>query len=342
MALRRIGGVVRLLSNVCAQQRRLLYQDVGVIGFPFSKGQPQPGVRSGPAAIRNAGLIEKIHNLERDVKDYGDLDFEYIADDPPYGLIKNPRNVGAANKKISAAVSNVINDNRLCISLGGDHAMSIGTLHGHATARPDMCVLWIDAHVDINTPLTSMTGNIHGTPVSFVVHELKDYVPVLPGFEWMNTCIHAKDIAFIGVRDIDPGERYIMEKFGLVCYSIHDIDHLGLVEVLKRAMDNVNPNRDRPIHISFDIDALDPLLAQSTGTPVYGGLTFREGMYIVEEVGSTGMVTGIDMVEVNPELGTKFEQNVTVNTAVDVLTAALGKRRHGNIPTGYVLPKAKN
>ncbi|XP_070578289.1 arginase-2, mitochondrial-like isoform X2 [Ptychodera flava] len=279
--------------------------------------------------------------LEKDVKDYGDLVFEEIKEDPPFmGKIKNPRYVGSANKKISEAVSQIIRDGRLCVSLGGDHAITIGTLHGHAQAQPDVSVIWVDAHVDINTPLTSPSGNIHGTPVSYLVHELQEYVPVMPGFEWLKPCISAKDIAFIGVRDIDPGERFIIEKFGLKCFSIHDIDKLGIVEVLKRAMDAVNPHRDKSFHISFDIDALDPTFAYSTGTPVFGGLSFREGMYIVEEVGSTGLLTAIDMVEVNPELGDKLFQERTVASAVEVLTAAIGKRRHGNFPSFYDLPKA--
>ncbi|XP_077993033.1 arginase, hepatic-like [Glandiceps talaboti] len=343
MALRTFRSLFSTVTkDIFPQQIRLLFHDVGILGLPFCKGQPKPGVRSGPGAIREAGLIEKIQFLERDVKDYGDLVFEEIKDDPPFmGRIRNPRYVGAANKKISEAVCGVIQDGRMCINLGGDHAISIGTLHGHAKAQSNISVIWVDAHVDINTPLTSPSGNIHGTPVSYLVHELREYVPVMPGFEWIDTCISAKDIAFVGVRDIDPGERFIIEKFGLKCYSIHDIDKLGLVEVLQRAMDSINPNRDRPFHVSFDIDSLDPSIAQSTGTPVFGGLTFREGMYIVEEVGSTGLLTGIDMVEVNPELGSEDQRDWTVHAAVEVLTAAMGKRRHGNIPSHYDLPKAK-
>ncbi|XP_077986201.1 arginase, hepatic-like [Glandiceps talaboti] len=331
-----------MAENVSHQQtRRRPSQNIGVLGLPLHKGQTKPGVKNGPAAIRNAGLIEKIQALENDVKDYGDMVFEEIEDDPPYkGKVNNPRNVGAANKKISEAVCGVIKDDRMCITLGGDHAIAIGTIHGHAKAQPNLCVVWVDAHTDINTPLSSGSGNIHGQPLSFLIHELKEYVPQVPGFDWVDTVISAKDVAYIGVRDIDKGERFIVEKYGMHCFATNDVDRLGLVEVVKKAIQSVNPNGDRPIHLSFDIDSLDPNEAASTGTPVPGGLTLRDGMYIVEQVYDTGLLAGIDMAEVNPELGNKKQQEQTVNAAVEIITAAVGKKRYGNTPRDYELPKA--
>ncbi|XP_070537080.1 arginase, hepatic-like [Ptychodera flava] len=302
------------------------FHDVGILGLPFNKGQPKPGVKYGPEEIRKANLTEGIKDLERDVKDYGDVLFDDIEDDPPHNGVKNPRNVGNANKKISDAVSQVIQDGRLCISLGGDHSVAIGTIHGHLKAQPNTCVLWIDAHADINTPLTSPSGNIHGMPLSFLIHELRDSVKDVPGFDWLSPCIHAKDVAYIGARDVDSGEKKTIEDLGMKCFSVRDVDILGLKEVLKGVMNAINPNNDKYYHISFDIDALDPTVAYSTGTKAYGGLTSREGMYIVEEVWRTGKLSGIDMVEVNPTLGGDIEKEVTVNTAVEVLLAALGKR----------------
>ncbi|XP_077986198.1 arginase-1-like [Glandiceps talaboti] len=313
--------------------------NIGVLGVPINTGQPKPGVKDGPVAMRNAGLIDKIKELENDVKDYGDLVFEKIGNDPPFGTVQNPRNVGAANKEISEMVSKVITDERMCISLGGDHAMAIGTIHGHAKAQPNVCVIWVDAHTDINTPLSSGSGNIHGQPLSFLIHELKEYVPPIPGFEWVDTVISAKDVAYIGVRDIDKGERAIVEMCDMNCFSIDVVDELGIVEVVKKAIKSVNPNGDRPIHLSFDIDSLDPNEAASTGTPVHGGLTLRDGMYIVEEVYKTGLLAGMDLAEVNPELGNEEQQEQTVNAAVEIITAAVGKKRYGNTPSDYELPK---
>ncbi|XP_077994491.1 arginase, hepatic-like [Glandiceps talaboti] len=337
------SSFIKLNSKIFHQQpiQRTLFQDVGIIGLPFCKGQPKPGVINGPNVIRKGGLIDKIQHPQRNIKDYGDLVFDQINDPPFMGKVKNPRYVGTANRKISEAVSEVIRDQRMCINLGGDHAVAIGTIHGVAKALSNISVLWIDAHVDINTPLTSLSGNIHGQPLSFLIHELREYVPEMPCFEWIDTCISAKDIAYIGVRDIDAGERFIIEKLGIKCYSTHDIDQIGLDEVLRRAMDAINPKRDRPFHVSFDIDSLDPSIAPSTGTPVNGGLTFREGMYIAEEVGATGLLASFDMVEVNPELGSHDEQERTVQAAVDILAAATGRRRRGNIAMSYNLPVAK-
>ncbi|XP_070537093.1 arginase, hepatic-like [Ptychodera flava] len=231
-----------------------------------------------------------------------------------------------ALQKISDAVSQVIQDGRLCISLGGDHSVAIGTVHGHLKAQPNTCVLWVDAHTDINTPETSPSGNMHGMPLSFVIHELEESVKDVPGFDWLSPCIYAKDVAYIGARDIDSGEMKTIEDLGIKCLSAQDVDDKGLKDVLAEAMQAINPNNDKYYHISFDIDSLDPTVAYSTGTRAYGGLTSREGMYIVEEVWRTGKLSGIDMVEVNPTLGGDIEQEVTVNTAVEVLLASLGKR----------------
>ncbi|XP_077986199.1 arginase-1-like [Glandiceps talaboti] len=322
-----------------AQNAPLPSKNIGVLGVPIHTGQQKQGVQNGPTAMKDAGLIEKIKELENEVEDYGDIVFIDIEDDPPFGITKNPRNVGAANKKISDMVSKVIQDNRMCISLGGDHSMAIGTIHGHAQVQPNVCVIWVDAHTDINTPLTSDSGNIHGQPLSFLIHELKEYVPQVPGFEWVDTVISAKDVAYIGVRSIDEGERAITDMLGMNCFSIDVVDKLGIVEVVEKAINSVNPNGDRPIHLSFDIDSLDPNEAASTGTPVRGGLTLREGMYIVEQVYKTGLLAGMDMVEVNPELGNTGQQEKTVNAAVEIITAAVGSKRYGNKPSDYELPK---
>ncbi|XP_077986781.1 arginase-1-like [Glandiceps talaboti] len=310
---------------------------IGVLGIPLNTGQPNPGVKDGPTVIRKAGLIDKIKELDNDVKDYGNLEFEKIENDPPFDKVQNPRNVGAANKKISETVSKVIQDKRMCITLGGDNSLTIGAIHGHAKEQPNVCVIWVDAFPDINTPLTSDSGNIHGQPLSFLIHELKEYVPQVPGFEWVDTVISAKDIAYVGIRDIDKGERAIIEMCGMNLFSIDVIDELGIVEVVKKAIASVNPNGDRPIHLTFDIDSLDGAI---TGTPAAGGLTLRECIYIVEQVYKTGLLAGMDMTEVNPELGNKEQQEQTVNAAVEIITAAVGKKRYGNTPRDYKLPKA--
>ncbi|KAI0231388.1 Arginase, hepatic [Lamellibrachia satsuma] len=297
------------------------------------------GVEDAPQKLRGAGLVQKLQTMGYKVSDHGDLQFETTTKDPPSFNIKGPRTIGAAVNKISNKVANVIRSGDTCLSLGGDHAMSIGTVHGHMLVEPNTKLVWVDAHADINPPLASTSGNIHGMVLSFLVHELQEFIPAVPGFDWLKPCIHAKDLTFIGLRDIDPAERYIIEKLGIRCYTMHDVDARGISDVVEEAIRVVNPNLECPMHLSFDIDALDPSLAPSTGTPVAGGLTVREGMYIAEEMALTGKLTGVDLVEVNTHLGTKRDQDLTLFTACELLLACFGKRRMGNIPDNFQLAR---
>ncbi|XP_053447584.1 arginase-1-like isoform X2 [Nycticebus coucang] len=269
---------------------------VGIIGAPFSKGQPRGGVEEGPAALRKAGLLGKLKEQGCNVRDYGDLVFDDIPDDSPFGIVKNPRSVGRADEQLAGKVAEVKRSGRVSLVLGGDHSLAIGSISGHARVHPDLEVIWVDAHADINTPLTTTSGNLHGQPVSFLLKELNGKFPDVPGFSWATPCVSAKDIVYIGLRDLNPAEQ-----------------------------------KKRPIHLSFDVDALDPSLTPATGAPVLGGLSYREGLYIAEEVYKTGLLSGLDIMEVNPSLGkTPEEVTSTVNTAVAVTLACFGVAREGN------------
>uniref|UniRef100_A0A8C5M9G8 Arginase n=1 Tax=Leptobrachium leishanense TaxID=445787 RepID=A0A8C5M9G8_9ANUR len=245
------------------------------------------GVEEGPRYLRQAGLIEKLAALEYKVKDYGDLHFDYIPNDEPFGIVKNPRTVGSATEKLSIAVSDIKKSGKTCLTLGGDHSLALGTISGHAKIHPDLCVVWVDAHSDINTPLTTMSGNLHGQPVSFLIKELKDKIPAVPGFSWVKPCLSAKDIVYIGLRDIDPGEHYILKHYGIKYYSMTEVDKLSISRVMEETLEYLVGKKKRPIHLSFDIDGLDPCVAPATGTAVIGGLTYRDGMYITEELYKT-------------------------------------------------------
>uniref|UniRef100_A0A8P0T856 Arginase-2, mitochondrial n=2 Tax=Canis lupus familiaris TaxID=9615 RepID=A0A8P0T856_CANLF len=269
---------------------------VAVIGAPFSQGQKRKGVEYGPAAIREAGLMKRLSSLGCQLKDFGDLSFTPVPKDDLYNnLIVNPRSVGLANQELAEVVSRAVSSGYSCVTMGGDHSLAIGTISGHARHCPDLCVIWVDAHADINTPLTTSSGNLHGQPVSFLLRELQDKVPQLPGFSWIKPCISSPNIIYIGLRDVDPPEQ-----------------------------------RQRPIHLSFDIDAFDPTLAPATGTPVVGGLTYREGMYITEEIHNTGLLSALDLVEVNPQLAASEEEaKATAGLAVDVIASSFGQTREG-------------
>ncbi|KAE8623729.1 hypothetical protein XENTR_v10005709 [Xenopus tropicalis] len=327
------SNFVRLLKkqiSIIKLQKKCSHS-VAVIGAPFSKGQKRRGVEHGPAAIRSAGLIDRLSNLGCNVCDFGDLHFSQVPNDELYNsIVKHPRTVGLACKVLAEEVSKAVGAGHTCVTLGGDHSLAFGSITGHAQQCPDLCVIWVDAHADINTPLTTPSGNLHGQPVSFLLRELQDKVPPIPGFSWAKPCLSKSDIVYIGLRDLDPAEQFILKNYNISYYSMRHIDCMGIKKVMEKTFDQLLGRRDRPIHLSFDIDAFDPALAPATGTPVIGGLTYREGVYITEEIHNTGMLSALDLVEVNPVLAaTSEEVKATANLAVDVIASCFGQTREG-------------
>ncbi|TKS89280.1 Arginase-1 [Collichthys lucidus] len=313
---------------------------VGIIGAPFSKGQPRGGVEKGPDLIRTAGLLQKLQEQGCEAKDYGNLTFDEFPDDEPVGQVKNVRAVGSANQRLSEAVKAVKKDGHTTVMLGGDHSLAIGSIHGHSAAVGQLSVVWVDAHADINTPLTTTTGNMHGQPVSFLLHELQSKVPALPNFSWLKPCLSARDLVYIGLRDVDPGEHYFLKFLGVKVFSMTEVDRLGIGKVMEETCDYLCTRGNNPIHLSYDVDAIDPTVTPATGTPVVGGLTYRDGIYITEQIRHTGLLSAVDMVEVNP-LRAQTEEGVrsTVSTAVDLLLGCFGRLREGNHPQDYVPPE---
>ncbi|KAM4540909.1 arginase-2, mitochondrial [Fundulus diaphanus] len=342
MALR--GPLSRLLRahlRHTTQQSRA--QSVAVLGAPFSKGQKRGGVEHGPKAIRDAGLIERLSSLDYSVHDFGDLSFHQLEQDEPHMDVKFPRSVGAANKKLSSAVSRAVGAGHTLVMLGGDHSLAIGSVSGHAQQCPDLCVIWVDAHADINTPMTSPSGNLHGQPVAFMLKELQDKMPALPGFSWAKPFLSSRDLVYVGLRDVDPGEHHILKNLGIQYFTMRDIDRLGIQRVMEVALDHLLARKQRPIHLSFDIDAFDPSLAPATGTPVNGGLTYREGIYLTEEIHNTGLLSAMDLVEVNPLLGANQEAvEATASLAVDVIASSLGQTREGAHASIDTIPAEKS
>uniref|UniRef100_A0A452IQ55 Arginase n=1 Tax=Gopherus agassizii TaxID=38772 RepID=A0A452IQ55_9SAUR len=276
-----------------------------------------------PEVVKKAGLIDKLTAQGCDVKDR-ELKIDIIPNDLPHHNAKNPRTVGCANEKLASAVEEVKKDGRTCLVVGGDHSLAIGSISGHAKTEPDLGVIWFDAHADINTPLTSLSGNIHGQPVAFLLKELK--VSGVPGFKWLKPCLSVENIVYIGLRDVDKAEHYFLKSLGIKYYSMTEIDQLGIGKVMEEALDYLLANKKRPIHLSFDVDGLDPSLTPATGTPVPGGVTLREGIYVAEQLYKTGLLSAVDIVEINPRLG-KTQEGVdsTVNTAISIILSCFGK-----------------
>ncbi|XP_008297336.1 arginase-1 [Stegastes partitus] len=315
-------------------------RSAGVVGAAFCRGQSRSGVEEGPDRIRAAGLLDRLQQRGCAVKDYGNLVFDDVVEPSGGGGLRSVAAVGGANRRLSEAMKAVKEDGHTAVMLGGDHSLAIGSIHGHAAAVGQLSVVWVDAHADINTPLTTYTGNFHGQPMSFLLHELQSKVPVLPNFSWVKPCVSAKDLVYIGLRDVDPAEHYILKMLGVKVFSISEVDRLGIARVMEETCDYLTARGKKPVHLSYDVDAIDPSVTPATGTPVVGGLTYREGVYITEHLCGTGLLSAVDLVEVNPLLA-KTDQDVqsTVNTAVDLLLGCFGRLREGNHPADYSLPE---
>ncbi|ERS98853.1 arginase [Sporothrix schenckii 1099-18] len=310
--------------------------DLGVVAVGFSGGQCKPGVDAAPSALIESGLLTQLrdelgYTLHGDDKVhlYTDL---VPANDADYRGMKNPRAVSAVTERIAEQVYAQSREGRLTLTLGGDHSIAIGTIAGTAKAtrerlgpRGEMAVIWVDAHADINTPETSGSGNIHGMPVAFLTgiasDTNKDY------FGWLRPehRLNVTKLVYIGLRDVDAGEKRILREHGIKAFSMFDIDKHGIGRVMEMALAHIGS--DTPIHLSFDVDALDPMWAPSTGTPVRGGLTLREGDFICESVHETGQLIAMDLVEVNPSLAPEQDMGAheTVRAGCSLVRCALGE-----------------
>jgi len=208
--------------------------------------------------------------------------------------------------------------------LGGDHSLAIGSISALLKLWPDLCIVWVDAHGDINTDLTTETGNLHGMPVAFLSGMIDD--KKVPGFEWLHCedrqYLDTRRIVYVGLRHLDYQEKRIIYKCGIKAFSMQEVDKYGIGKVMQMALDHIDPKRRRPIHLSFDIDSMDPSVCPCTGTTVSGGLTYREANYVCEVPAETGRLVSMDITEFNSTLpGKKEEKQAKLidQTADDIL-----------------------
>ena len=246
--------------------------------------------------------------------------------DPVYRNMKNPMAVSAVTKQLSQQIYDKAIGGRLVLTLGGDHSIAIGTISGTAKATRerlgrDIAVIWVDAHTDINTPETSESGNVHRMPVAFLTGLATSEREDIFGWLQKENLFSVNKLVYIGLRDVDRGEKQILREHGIKAFSMHDIDRHGIGRVMEMALAHIGT--DTPIHLSFDVDALDPQWAPSTGTPVRGGLTLREGDFIAECVHETGQLIAMDLVEVNPSLE-EMGASETIRAGCSLVRCALG------------------
>lgn len=289
---------------------------IRVIGVPMDLGQSRRGVDMGPSAIRHAGLHERLRNLGYVTEDAGNVSIPERAT-----LAAHPERsfMSAVVDGCTAAYdagAQALADDRFPIFLGGDHSISAGTVGGVSTKGP-IGLLWIDAHADANTPETSPSGNIHGMPLAALLGlgaaSLVDLGRSGPKLTF-------ERVALIGLRDVDPGERTLLRDHGVAAYTMTDVDEHGIGDIARRALTHLS--EVERIHVSLDMDVVDPLEAPGVGTPVPGGLTYREAHLLMEVISRDGRVQSADLVEVNPILD---EHNRTAEMAVELIASLLGK-----------------
>jgi arginase len=300
---------------------------VHIIGVPLDHGAGRRGVSMGPAALRIAGLHAALRRLRHDIVDLGDLEIPAPETQPEgEGNAKFLSLIAKTCTELAVEVERVMEQGGLPLVLGGDHSLAVGSISGISNrlrlrtdrTPPRLAVVWFDAHGDINNPETSPTGNVHGMPVSCLLAHGPEALSSL-GYSGPK---FAPEMFFqIGLRDLDDTEKRLIRQSGIVPYTMADIDKRGMSTVMAEVL-RATESADW-LHVSFDIDAVDPRVAPGTGTPKLGGLTYREAHLAMEMIAETDRLGSLDMVEVNPTLDSK---NSTAELAVDLIASALGKR----------------
>jgi len=292
---------------------------ISVIGVPMDLGQGRRGVDMGPSAIRYANLKERIERLGYTVQDQGNIHVPtaetHTIDNQKLKYLPEVTRVSA---DIAEEVAGVMGQGHFPIILGGDHSIAIGSLAGVTQHVKKLGVIWFDAHGDMNTDETTPSGNIHGMPLAV---SLGVGHPDLVNVGGFFPKIRPENVVIVGARSIDPDERELIRKHGVTTFTMHEIDKLGIAKVMEEAIRIASEGTDG-IHLSLDLDSIDPDMCPGVGTPVLGGVTYREGHLAMEMLYQSKTVVSCDLVEVNPILD---ESNITARTAVDLVCSLLGE-----------------
>jgi arginase len=292
---------------------------ISLLGVPMDLGADRRGVDMGPSAIRYAGLSEKLYALGHDVSNLDAIPVpEPETRAPGDPRLKYLDLIVTVVAQTADRVADQLALDRLPVVLGGDHSIALGSVSGAARALGTTGLLWLDAHADFNTAETSPSGNIHGMILASLVG-LGD--PRLVQAAGTGPHIDSQRVAIIGARDIDSGERELLRKAGVRVYTMSDIDRRGMAEIMREAMALVSGDTTG-LHVSFDVDVVDPSEAPGVGTPVPGGVTYREAHLAMELVAESGRLRSLDIVEVNPILD---RENRTAVLAAELVLSAVGK-----------------
>ena len=315
-----------------------LAKKIAVLGAPIDIGASQRGTLMGPAALRTAGLLTLLDGLGFEVRDHGDLsigDVAELADAPPDNA-KHYREIQRWTRALSARAYELA-QSAIPIFLGGDHTLSMGSVNGiarhwHAAGR-ELFVVWLDAHADYNTPATTLSGNMHGMSAAFLCGE--------PGLDSLlgdqpRVSITPDQLDLFGIRSIDPLEKNLVRDRRVAVVDMRAIDEFGVAVLIRRVIERVRA-RNGVLHVSFDVDFLDPAVAPGVGTTVPGGATYREAHLIMELLHDSGLVCSIDIVELNPFLD---ERGRTARVVVELIGSLFGLQiTDRRTPTNAVLPE---
>ncbi len=287
---------------------------ISVTGSQMDLGAFRKGVDMGPLAIRHAGLLQKMRDSGCTVHDRGDV-VPMVAEEEGNPKMRYEKEINDANSRLYREVLESLENGDLPVILGGDHSISAGSVSASLTHFGKVGIIWIDAHADFNDDAITPSGNIHGMPLSAVCGCGPDSL--------VSFCTERADpvnAVIVGARSIDPLERVKLREKGVSVFSISDVHSLGVKKVIKKAIEIASEGTNG-IHLSIDMDALDPTQAPGVGTPVYNGLTQREAFIICEEMYASGKLVAIDLVETNPLLD---KQNMTGILASELIMACLG------------------
>ncbi|MCR0845332.1 arginase [Staphylococcus aureus] len=293
---------------------------IDIIGAPSIFGQRKLGVDLGPTAIRYAGLISRLKQLDLDVYDKGDIKVPVVNIEKFHSEQKGLRNYDEiidVNQKLNKEVSASIENNRFPLVLGGDHSIAVGSVSAISKHYNNLGVIWYDAHGDLNIPEESPSGNIHGMPLRILTGEGPKEL-----LELNSNVIKPENIVLIGMRDLDKGERQFIKDHNIKTFTMSDIDKLGIKEVIENTIEYLKSRNVDGVHLSLDVDALDPLETPGTGTRVLGGLSYRESHFALELLHQSHLISSMDLVEVNPLIDSN---NHTAEQAVSLVGTFFGE-----------------
>jgi arginase len=293
---------------------------IRVIGVPMDLGAGRRGVDIGASAIRYAGLNDQLRRLDYQVHDTGNI---YVPqpESQPVGdsRLKYLEPIVKVAEELADAVTTTFTANEFPLVLGGDHSIALGSITGLTRVHKEVGILWIDAHGDFNTEETTPSGNIHGMALAALAGLGNNHLTEIGGW---SPKLNTQSIVIVGARDLDHDEQHLLRTHNIHVFTMSDIDQRGISDVMQQALALAGQANDG-IHVSLDMDALDPTYAPGVGTPVRGGLTYREAHLAMELIADSGRLVAMDVVEVNPILD---RENATALLAVELVTSALGKK----------------